>query len=211
MNDVSRETPPVPAAATGVFSRRLELAERFAGFLVGAGVERGLLGPREAPRIWERHLLNCAVIEELCPIGSSVADIGSGAGLPGLALAIARPDLRVTLIEPLQRRSEFLREAVDILGVHEQVEVVRSRAEDLVGEAYDRVTSRAVAPLGRLAQWSLPLLGPDGEIVAIKGSSADDELASARKTLSRLGVRYAEVVVVGAGRLAQPTTVVRMG
>jgi 16S rRNA (guanine527-N7)-methyltransferase len=188
----------------------LDLAKEFAALLVGPGVERGLLGPREAPRIWERHLLNCAVIEELCPAGSSVADVGSGAGLPGLPLAIARPDLRVTLVEPLQRRHTFLKEAVALLGLDEQVTVVRSRVEDLPGLTYDRVTSRAVAPLRQLAGWCLPLLAERGEMIAIKGASASDEVAEARGSLARLGIGLVEVVSVGAGRVYPPTTVVRL-
>jgi len=211
MSEVSRETPPAPSAAAGVFSDRLDVAERYAALLVGPGVDRGLLGPREAPRIWDRHLLNCAVIEELCPPGVTVADVGSGAGLPGLALAIARPDLEVTLIEPLLRRCIFLEEAVEHLGLSGQIEVVRSRAEDLEHRSYERVTSRAVAPLGKLARRCLPLLTPGGEVIAIKGSSASEELRKERAALARAGVTVAEVVEVGEGRVDTPTTVVRFG
>lgn len=199
---VSRETPPPPARAAGVFGDRLDLATAYVNLLATAGIERGLLGPREVPRLWERHLLNCAVVADLVPVEASVADIGSGAGLPGLVLAIRRPDLRVTLVEPLLRRSDFLREAVGLLGLR-GVDVVRARAEELAdardtGPRFSVVTSRAVAPLNRLARWSLPLVAPDGVMLALKGSSAADELAGARRTIERLGGVDAGVVVVGA-------------
>ena len=149
-----------------MFGVRLELAEQYAELLASAGVIRGLIGPRETPRLWERHLLNCAVLGELIPTDSTVCDIGSGAGLPGLVLAIARPDLTVTLVEPLLRRTTFLDEAVQELGL-DQVEVIRARAEELHGRRrFDVVTSRAVAPLPKLARWSLPLTRPGGVVVA---------------------------------------------
>ncbi len=151
MDDVSRETPPVPESARGVFTvQRLPLAERYAELLATDGVVRGLIGPREAPRLWERHLLNCAALAEVLPDGATVCDLGSGAGLPGLVVAIARPDLSVTLVEPLLRRTTFLEEVAAELGL-ESVEVVRGRAEELHGQrTFDVVTSRAVAPLERL-------------------------------------------------------------
>jgi 16S rRNA (guanine527-N7)-methyltransferase len=211
MTDVSRETPPVPTEALGVFALRLPLAERYAAFLADAGVERGLIGPREAPRLWDRHLLNCAVVEEILPEGCSVADLGSGAGLPGLVLAIARPDLRITLIEPLLRRTVFLEEAVELLGLRDQVTIWRGRADEFRGRAeFDRVTSRAVAALPKLAGWSVPLTRVGGEVVALKGSSAAEEVAAARKDLRRLGVERTSVETLGTGRLSQPTTVVRL-
>ena len=152
-------------------SGRLPLAERYAELLATDGVVRGLIGPREAPRLWERHLVNCALLADLVPRDSTVCDIGSGAGLPGLVLAIARPDLRVTLVEPLLRRTTFLEEVVADLGL-DHVEVVRGRAESLHGRRrFDVVTSRAVAPLGRLLDWSMPLVAPTGALVAMKGSS----------------------------------------
>src|SRR3954466_9810814 len=145
---VSRETtPPAPSSAREVFSRALPVAEAFADLLTTEATVRGLIGPREVPRLWERHLLNCAVVSDLMPEGSSVCDIGSGAGLPGIVLAIRRPDLSVTLLEPLLRRALFLGEAVEALGL-ETVEVVRARAEELHGQrTFSVVTSRAVAPL----------------------------------------------------------------
>ena len=168
-DDVSRETQAplaplsTPETARGVFSSdRLALAERYAELLATEGVVRGLIGPREAPRLWERHLLNSAVLAEAIPDGVTVCDIGTGAGLPGLVLAIARPDLTITLVEPLLRRTTFLVEVVDELGLA-SVEVVRGRAEALHGaRTFDVVTSRAVAPLERLLGWSMPLVSPTG-------------------------------------------------
>lgn len=207
---VSRETPPSPAVAAGVFGSRIALAERYADLLTGAGTERGLIGPREVVRLWERHLLNCAALAEAIPAKAGVCDVGSGAGLPGLVLAIRRPDLRVTLVEPLLRRTTFLQEAVDELGL-DAVEVVRARAEDLHGERrFDVVTSRAVAPLPKLLRWSWPLVRPDGELLAMKGSSAAAELQAARRELRALAAREAEVVHLGAAWLSVPTTAVRV-
>lgn len=207
---VSRETPPVPAVARGVFADRCHLAIDYAVLLATAGVVRGLIGPREAPRLWERHLLNCAVLSDLVPWGATVCDLGSGAGLPGLVLAIRRPDLRVTLVEPLLRRTTFLLEVVDRLGL-EQVEVCRGRAEDLVGDRRFRVvTSRALAPLPRLLGWSLPLVQPGGEMLALKGSSARTELADNRAGLDRWHPEAVEVVEVGGGVIDPPATVIRV-
>ena len=200
----------MPDEARGVFGVRLPLAEAFADLLATAGVERGLVGPREAPRLWDRHLLNCAVLEEVVPPHASVADLGSGAGLPGLVLAIARPDLELTLVEPLLRRTTFLEEAVALLEL-DRVRVHRGRAETLHGqERFDVVTSRALAPLERLLRWSMPLVAPDGVMVALKGSSAAEEIAQAETTLADLGCADPEVVEVGAGRIATPGQVVRV-
>ena len=201
---VSRET--TPSSAAEVFGDRLPVAERYADLLASAGVERGLIGPREVPRLWERHLLNCAVVVPRVPIGASVADVGSGAGLPGLVWAIARPDLQVTLIEPLLRRTVFLEEAVDVLGL-DQVTVVRSRAEDLT-EQFDVVTARAVAPLEKLAAWCLPLVRPGGVLLALKGRTAEEEVASSRVSLHKLGAT--DIVVSSHGDLQVPTTVVEV-
>lgn len=207
MTDVSRETPPAPDLARGVFADRIDVAQAFAGLLATEGTLRGLIGPREVPRLWERHLLNCAVVTDVLGEGAAVADIGSGAGLPGLVLAIRRPDLRVTLIEPLLRRTRFLEEAVDALEL-DNVTVLRARAEDSVGE-YDVVTSRAVAPLDRLAGWSLPLVRVGGEMVAMKGSSVTDEIATAGTVIKRLGGGPVVVEEVG-GELPTPTTLARV-
>src|SRR4051812_22656987 len=163
---VSRETPSTPEVARRAFpSDRLPLAERYVELLATEGVVRGLIGPREAPRLWDRHLVNCALLAPLLPSQATVCDIGSGAGLPGLVLAIARPDLEVTLVEPLLRRTTFLDEVVAALGLA-QVTVVRGRAEALHGVAqFDVVTSRAVAPLDRLLGWSMPLVAANGALL----------------------------------------------
>lgn len=190
---------------------RLPLAQQYADLLATDGVVRGLIGPREAPRLWQRHLLNSAVLGELVPEGASVADVGSGAGLPGLVLAIARPDIQVTLVEPLLRRTRFLDEAVESLALGDRVEVVRGRAEDLAGSvAADVVTARAVAPLERLVRWCLPLVAPGGAIVAMKGASAGAEVEEARETLSQLGCAPPEVRELGVGLLTETTWAVRV-
>lgn len=211
MPDVSRETPSTPDAARRAFpSDRLDLAERFAEILATDGVLRGLIGPREAPRLWERHLLNCAAVAAAVPQGSSLCDIGSGAGLPGLVLAIARPDLAVELVEPLLRRTTFLEETVASLEL-ENVTVTRARAEALHGQhRYDVVTSRAVAPLSRLLEWSMLLVAPHGALVAMKGSSVSDEIAEAGDTLARLGCAPPEIVDLPSLDESSTTRVVRV-
>lgn len=189
---------------------QLPLLERYAGWLADAGTVRGLIGPREVPRLWDRHLLNCGVLAELLPPSATVADVGSGAGLPGLVVAIARPDLRVTLIEPLLRRTAFLSEVVDDLGLG-NVEVIRGRADALHGaRSFDVVTSRAVAALPRLLEWSMPLVSPTGALVAMKGSSAADEVAEASATLAAWGCATPEIVVLGEGTLSSTTVAVRV-
>jgi 16S rRNA (guanine527-N7)-methyltransferase len=177
-----------PAAAAEVFGEALPLAERYAALLAGPGVERGVVGPDEAARIWDRHLLNCAAIVRLIPTKCNLVDVGSGAGLPGIVLAMLLPSAQVTLVESLARRVAFLEECVETLGLA-NVEVVRARAEDLAGEmAADVVTARAVAPLDKLAGLCLGLLRPGGKVLAIKGASAESELTRARPVLARLGV-----------------------
>lgn len=218
MSDVSRETPTplaplsTPGTARGVFSsERLVLAERYAELLATEGVVRGLIGPREAPRLWDRHLLNSAVLGEAIPDGATVCDIGTGAGLPGLVLAIARPDLTITLVEPLLRRTTFLSEVVDELGLG-SVEVVRGRAEVLHGaRTFDVVTSRAVAPLERLLGWSMPLVSATGALVAMKGRSVVDEITEAQDFLHTWRCGVPEVFEVGTGVVDPPATVVRVG
>ena len=206
---VSRETPSTPDLARRVFSpARLPLAERYAALLATEGVVRGLIGPREAPRLWDRHLLNCAVLGELLPEDATVCDIGSGAGLPGLVLAVARPDLTITLVEPLLRRTTFLTEVVEQLELA-NVEVVRARADALHGaRRFEVVTSRAVAPLERLLGWSMPLVAPEGALVAMKGSSVGEEIRQAAPVLRRLGCAVPTLHTLGAQVLSSPTTAV---
>lgn len=194
-----------------MFAARLPLAERYAGWLAGAAVERGLIGPREVPRLWDRHLLNCAVVAEAIPAGVGVVDIGSGAGLPGVVLAVARPDLHLTLVEPLLRRTTFLHEILTDLELA-NVSVVRARADELHGTArFDVVTSRAVAPLSKLLAWSMPLVAPGGYLLAMKGASVEKELAGAEKALHRWARGSArEVVSVGSGVVDPVVRLVRI-
>jgi 16S rRNA (guanine527-N7)-methyltransferase len=199
---------PVPASAAGVFGPALPAAVTFAGLLATRGVERGLLGPREVPRLWDRHLLNCAVVAELIePRRGTLLDLGSGAGLPGLVLAMLLPETAVTLLEPMERRCRFLTEAVTELGLA-NVSVLRGRAEDVTVRT-DVVTARAVAPLPRLAELAIGLVRPGGMVLAIKGRTAQEELAAARPVLRRIGARGAEVVQAGQGKVVPATTVVR--
>ena len=214
VTDVPRETtppPPPPEEAAAVFpADRLDLAVRYAELLASAGVVRGLIGPREAPRLWDRHLLNCAVLADHLPPGATVCDVGSGAGLPGLVVAIARPDLTVTLVEPLLRRTTFLSEVSNELSL-DGVEVVRGRAESLHGQRrFDVVTSRAVAPLSRLLRWSMPLVAPEGFLLAMKGSGVREEIAEARPVLAELGCTPPEEVALGEGALRETTLAVRV-
>ena len=192
---------------TEVYPEAAENLARFAHWLAGAGVERGFVGPREVDRLWDRHIANWAVVEELIPANSKVFDIGSGAGLPGLVLAIVRPDITMGLIEPLMRRSEFLTEVVTDLGLTDQVSVIRGRAEELKGHTAPVVTARAVAPLGKLLTWSLPLTTKGGQILAMKGSSAATEITDAKEILKG---RKAEIVLCGEGVVDPQTTVVRV-
>ncbi len=210
-HDGGESPPEPPPAARDVFGDRLPTARRYADLLAGPGVERGLIGPREVDRIWERHLLNSAAIAELLDPAERVADIGSGAGLPGIPLAIARPDLRMVLVEPLLRRSEFLREVIDDLGLGD-VRVVRGRAEDRavrdeVGEC-DAVVSRAVASLDKISRWSLPLLRKRGRMLAMKGERAQAEVDEHRRVMIGLGANDVRVVRCGVNYLTPPATVV---
>jgi 16S rRNA (guanine527-N7)-methyltransferase len=200
-----------PAEASAIFGEALGTVCRFAELLATDGVTRGLIGPRETERLWERHLLNCAVVAELLPERGSLVDIGSGAGLPGVVLAMLRPSLTVTLLEPLLRRSVFLQECVAELELA-NASVLRARAEEKAASQVkaDIATARAVAPLDRLAVWAARLLRPGGQLLAIKGQSAAEELAAAGPVLSRLGVRSAEVLQVGHGRVIAATTVIRI-
>jgi 16S rRNA (guanine527-N7)-methyltransferase len=206
---------PGPAAAPEVasilFGDRLPVAIEYARYLAEVAVPRGLLGPREIPRLWERHLLNCAVVTVLCPDQAAVYDVGSGAGLPGIVWGIRRPDLVVTLLEPLLRRATFLTECVEALGLH-NVTVVRARAEEVASAAApaDIVAARAVAPLDRLARWTLPLVRVGGDMIAIKGSSAGQEVDAARAVITSLGGSKITTVSCGVGLLQTPTVVLRV-
>ncbi len=200
-----------------VFERFPEQAPaltRYVGWLAGPGTVRGLLGPREVPRLWDRHLLNSIALAELVPSAVRLVDLGTGAGLPGLALALVRPDLAVDLVEPLQRRTDFLTEVVEDLGLTDRVRVVRGRAEDqavtkLVGGA-SYLTARAVAPLDKLVRLSFPLLVRGGSLLAMKGSSAEDELARHVAVLNKAGAEVRGVVECGIGLIEPPTRVVHL-
>ena len=189
---------------------------RYSEILAGPGLERGLMGPRELPRMWERHILNCAVVADpslrLIPTGSLVADVGSGAGLPGVVWALVRPDISMVLIEPLLRRATFLTETVVDLGLSDRVTVLRGRAEKVMATpgwaGVDVVTARAVAPMDRLLGWTMPLLKAQGSLVALKGSNAVSELDQAAGVLKEFGVDSAEVIYCGAGVVDPETTVV---
>ena len=194
-------------ALSNAFPDEFNDLERYAHWLETAGIERGLMGPRETGRIWDRHIANCAVVQELIKPETSVIDIGSGAGLPGLVLAIVRPDIHMTLVEPLLRRCEFLNEVIQDLGLASRVTVRRGRADEMKGLTAWVVTSRAVAPMAKLVSWSLPLVKNGGEILAIKGLSAQTEIDDAGKVLKN---RTAEIVQCGAGIVDPLTTVVRV-
>ena len=200
--------PPPPPGAAAVFGPALDEARAYAGMLATRGVEWGLIGPHEVPRLWDRHLLNCAVVADL--IGSqyrTLVDIGSGAGLPGIVLAMMRPGLAVTLLEPMERRCRFLSGCVAELGLA-NARVLRGRAEDATLRA-DVATARAVAPLDRLAELAVRVVRPGGLVLAIKGQTADAELRKARPVLRRIGARGAKVVRAGQGKVDPATTVVR--
>ena len=200
--------PAAPEGAAAVFGERMPLAVRFAEILADTGVSHGLIGPREVPRLWERHLLNCAVIEDSFPHESRVVDVGSGAGLPGVALAIVRPDLGVHLVEPMLRRTDWLAGVVAELAL-DNVTVHRGRAEELVGAvSAPFVTARAVARLDKLARWCVPLLEPGGTLVAMKGRSAAQELVQDRRALDRLGLVDARVNEHGGAALVEPVLTV---
>jgi 16S rRNA (guanine527-N7)-methyltransferase len=208
--DPGQQVPSPPTGADRVFGDRLVLAERFAAILADSGVSHGLIGPREVPRLWERHVLNCAVIHLAIPVDQMVIDVGSGAGLPGLALAIARPDLDLHLIEPMLRRTNWLDMAVDELGLT-NVKVYRGRAEEFAGVlSAPVVTARAVARLSELARWCLPLLLPGGSLLAIKGLSVAEEVETDRAVLRRLGAIEETIERYGSGIVDQETTVLRV-
>lgn len=200
---------PEPAQAAAVFGPELERARLYAHLLATEGVTRGLVGPREPSRVWSRHLLNCAALAELLPAESLVLDLGSGAGLPGLPLALARPDLRVILLEPMARRVAFLSDVVGLLKL-DRVSVRRGRAEDVEPRSVDAVVTRAVAPLVRLVPMSLPLLRPGGRLLALKGSAAEGEVAAAKQMLDRFPVATVSIVAVPAGAATATVVIVAL-
>ena len=203
---------PLPSAeAITEFGDSLAKAQRYVELLATDGVTRGLIGPRETARLWDRHLMNCALVAELVPEQGELVDIGSGAGLPGIVLAMLRPRLHVVLLEPLLRRSAFLEECVSALDLPNAT-VLRARAEEKAASriSADVATARAVAPLDRLVGWAAGLLRPGGQLLAIKGQSAAAELEAAGPVLSGLGVRSAEVLQAGHGRVVSATTIVRV-
>jgi 16S rRNA (guanine527-N7)-methyltransferase len=192
-----------------LFGSRVDAVRRYAHLLATVSVDRGLMGPREIPRIWSRHILNCAVVAPAFRTDASVCDLGSGAGLPGVVLALARPDLQVTLLEPLLRRATFLSEVVADLDI--PVVVVRARAEAAPGAVrVDYVTARAVAPLDRLVRLALPLCLPGGELLALKGANARHELEDAQPTLRLLGTGPGRLDFFGQGVVTPLTTLIRI-
>lgn len=198
-----------PGEASVIFGDHLDRARRFAAALGEHGEERGLIGPLEPPRLWTRHILNSAVAAPLFPAGGRVGDVGSGAGLPGLVLAIARPDVEWVLIEPMERRVAWLREQTDALELT-NVEVVRARGEEWKrGPVLDAVTARAVSALKTLIPVTAPLLRPGGELILLKGANAAAEIEAAAKVIRKHRLSDVRVEVVGDGIISEPTRVIR--
>lgn len=211
--DVSRETvggvEPEPSAAALIFGDRLELARSFTAALAEQGERRGLIGPLELPRVWTRHILNSAVAAPLFSAGAEVGDVGSGAGLPGLVLAIARPDIRWVLIEPMERRVAWLTEQAREQGL-DNVEVVRARGEDWKrGPVLDAVTARAVSAFRTLVPLTAPLVRDGGELIFLKGASAEREIDAAEKVIRKFRLTQVRVEPVGEGLITEPTRVLR--
>ncbi|WP_349826663.1 16S rRNA (guanine(527)-N(7))-methyltransferase RsmG [Brevibacterium litoralis] len=196
-----------PAYAAELFGDRIEKARAYVHHLATTGVERGLIGPRELPRLWTRHVLNCGVVGALVEPGDTVGDIGSGAGLPGIPLALAQPDARYVLVEPMERRVEWLTEVVDDLGL-QNVRIVRARVEELVDiEMFTVATARAVKSLAVLVEWVAPVLGPEGRLLALKGASVDQEILKAKKVVKKNRMTTPIVHALGEGHLEVPTRV----
>lgn len=199
-----------PSVAAEIFGNRLPIAEHLAHLLADTGVSHGLIGPRETPRLWERHLLNCGIVESVLPHRTRLIDVGSGAGLPGLVLAIARPDLDVVLMEPMLRRTTWLESVVAELDLI-NVQIVRGKAQEFWGKLRAPVvTARAVARLGDLAGWCLPLLEPEGRLLALKGETAARELAEDERDVRRAGAVAARLILAGEDVLPEPTRVIEV-
>ena len=197
-----------PEAAKAIFGSQIELAGGYAQVLANDSDELGLLGPRELDKIWSRHILNSAVVAEMVGQGELVADVGSGAGLPGIPMAIAAPETNFVLIEPMDRRASWLQGVARELGL-ENVQVVRARAEEVEGGQFDVVTARAVAALDKLLRLCVPLLKPGGRVIALKGSKAPEEIEAARKLQKKLKIESFEIVICGEKFLSEPTSVVK--
>ncbi|AOX65722.1 16S rRNA (guanine(527)-N(7))-methyltransferase RsmG [Curtobacterium sp. BH-2-1-1] len=210
---MTETAPPVletePAAAATLFGDRLDLARSFTHELARRGEELGLIGPLELPRLWTRHILNSAVLAPLLEERGRVADVGSGAGLPGLVLAIARPDVHLTLIEPMERRVDWLTSEASRLGL-DNVEVVRARAEDVAEDiVVDQVTARAVSALSKLIPLTVPLVRSGGQLILMKGARVEDEMEKARKVILRKRLADVEVLELGVGVVEETTRVFR--
>lgn len=206
---MTTDVEPEPASAAGLFGDRIELARAFTDALAREGEERGLIGPLEPPRLWTRHVLNCAVVAPLLRSGGSVGDVGSGAGLPGIVLAIARPDVQLVLIEPMERRIAWLSEQKDALGLA-NVSVVRARAEDVrLESSLDQVTARAVSAFRKLIPLTAPLVRDGGELVLMKGANAEAEVSAAAKELRRFHIHDVRVEILGSGVVDEVTRVIR--
>jgi 16S rRNA (guanine527-N7)-methyltransferase len=203
------EVEAEPAVAAQIFGEHIDRARLFTANLAMFGEERGLIGPLEPPRLWSRHILNCGVFADLLPSGALVGDVGSGAGLPGLVLAIARPDVHFALIEPMERRTEWLSEQVEQLGLT-NVTVVRSRVQDApYQEKCDVVTARAVSALKTLIPMTAPLVKPGGQLLLMKGASVDREIEDAKKQIRAHGLTGLTVIHAGEGLLEEPTRLVQ--
>jgi 16S rRNA (guanine527-N7)-methyltransferase len=196
-----------PASAAQIFGPNIDKARAYTAALVADGETLGLLGPREYPRIWTRHVLNSAVVAELVPAGITVADVGSGAGLPGIPMALVQPEAHFTLIEPMERRSDWLKEQVEKLGLA-NVSVLRARAEE-VGEVFDVVTARAVKALPQLLQMCVPMTRHGGQIIALKGEKAQLEIDDSKRLMKKLNISSFDIVFTGEQFLEEPTRVVR--